>query len=72
LQRKNLADDPHSVDLVLALSKAEASQRQYREAIDTCMKGIACALGNADLYLEGGHRELACISHKQSFWAVLS
>ncbi len=56
--RKDLANDPHNVDLVLKLSKAQAAQRQYREAVATCTKGIAFAPTNADLYIERGHREL--------------
>ena len=56
--RKKLAADPRNVALVLALSKAEAGRRQYREAVATCTKGLAAAPKNADLYVERGHREL--------------
>jgi tetratricopeptide (TPR) repeat protein len=56
--RANLAKDPKNVGLVLALSKAQAGRRQYREAIETDTKGLAFAPNNADLYLERGHREL--------------
>lgn len=56
--RKNLAADPKNVALVLALSKAEAGRRQYKEAVATCTKGLAAAPENADLYVERGHREL--------------
>ena len=54
----NLAKDPKNVSLVLQLSKAQAGQRQYREAVATCTKGLAFAPSNADLYIERGHREL--------------
>jgi tetratricopeptide (TPR) repeat protein len=56
--RKKLAADPKNVALVLALSKAEAGRRQYREAVATCIKGLLAAPKNADLYVERGHREL--------------
>ncbi len=56
--RKSLAADPKSIDLVVKLSKAEASRRQYKEAIATCTKGLVFAPKSADLYLERGHREL--------------
>jgi tetratricopeptide (TPR) repeat protein len=56
--RKNLAADPKNADLVVRLSKAQASRRQYKEAVATTTAGIAFAPGNADLYLERGHREL--------------
>ena len=53
-----VAKDPKNVSLYLTLSKAEAGQRQYREAIDTDTQGIALAPSDADLYIERGHREL--------------
>lgn len=56
--RKNLAADPHNVDRVLALSQAEASRRQYREAVAIVTQALAFAPNNAALYLERGHREL--------------
>ncbi len=56
--RKALAADPRNVGRVLALSKAEAARRQYREAVATATEGLAFAPNNADLYLERGHREL--------------
>jgi len=56
--RKKLAADPNNVALVLALSKAEAGRRQYREAVATCTKGLSAAPKDADLYVERGHREL--------------
>jgi tetratricopeptide (TPR) repeat protein len=56
--RKRLAAEPKNVSLVLALSKAEAGRRQYREAVATCTKGLAAAPKDADLYVERGHREL--------------
>jgi Flp pilus assembly protein TadD len=56
--RKKLAADPKNVELVLALSKAQAGRRQYKEAIATCTEGLSIAPNNADLYVERGHREL--------------
>jgi tetratricopeptide (TPR) repeat protein len=56
--RRKLAADPKNVALVLALSKAEAGRRQYREAVATCTKGLVAAPKDADLYVERGHREL--------------
>jgi len=55
---KKLAADPKNVALVLALSKAEAGRRQYREAVATCIQGLSGAPNDADLYVERGHREL--------------
>ncbi|MGD0443251.1 MAG: hypothetical protein ABSA39_04875 [Edaphobacter sp.] len=56
--RKKLAADPKSAALALALSKAEAGRRQYREAVATCTKALAVSPDDADLLLERGHREL--------------
>ena len=61
--RKSFAEDPKNVERVLALSKAEAARRQYREAVATSTEGLAFAPNSsaqdrADLYLERGHREL--------------
>jgi tetratricopeptide (TPR) repeat protein len=56
--RKKLTADPNSVSLMLALSKAEAGRRQYKEAVALCTKALAIAPDNADLLLERGHREL--------------
>lgn len=56
--RKKLAADPKNVSLVLALSQAQAGRRQYREAVETCTRGLTFAPRSADLYIERGHREL--------------
>jgi tetratricopeptide (TPR) repeat protein len=56
--RKSLAEDPKNIDRLLQLSKAQASRRQYKEAVATTTQGLAFAPKNADLYLERGHREL--------------
>jgi tetratricopeptide (TPR) repeat protein len=56
--RMRLAAEPKNVALVLALSKAEAGRRQYREAVATCTQGLAVAPKDADLFVERGHREL--------------
>lgn len=56
--RKSLEVEPKDVERVLALSRAEANRRQYREAVATSTQGLTFAPVNADLYLEQGHREL--------------
>jgi tetratricopeptide (TPR) repeat protein len=56
--RQKLATDPKNLDLLLALSKAEAARRQYREAVATCTNGLRFSPNSADLLLERGHREL--------------
>lgn len=56
--RKAVMADPKNAQLMLQLSKAQAGRRQYREAVQTCTRGIAIAPDSADLYLERGHREL--------------
>jgi tetratricopeptide (TPR) repeat protein len=64
--RRKFAANPRNVALVLALSKAEAGRRQYREAVATCTKGLLAAPRNADLYVERGHRELGLREFKQA------
>jgi tetratricopeptide (TPR) repeat protein len=64
--RKKLATNPKNVALMLALSKAEAGRRQYKEAVATCTKGLLIAPRNADLYVERGHRELGLREFKQA------
>jgi tetratricopeptide (TPR) repeat protein len=64
--RKKLAANPKNIALVLALSKAEAGRRQYKEAVATCTKGLLVAPRNADLYVERGHRELGLREFKQA------
>ena len=56
--QQKLAADPANPTLVLALSKAQAARRQYKEAIATCTIGLRSVPNNADLLLERGHREL--------------
>jgi tetratricopeptide (TPR) repeat protein len=64
--RKKLAAIPKNIALVLALSKAEAGRRQYKEAVATCTKGLLIAPRNADLYVERGHRKLGLREFKQA------
>src|SRR5450432_314536 len=52
--RKALAADSKNPTLLLALSKAQAGRRQYKEAIATSTQAIQLAPNNADLYLERG------------------
>jgi tetratricopeptide (TPR) repeat protein len=63
--RKRLAADPKNAALVLALSKAEAGRRQYKEAVATCTKGLLAAPNDSDLYVERGHRELGLREFRQ-------
>jgi tetratricopeptide (TPR) repeat protein len=56
--RKKLAANPRNVSLVIALSQAQAGRRQYREAVATCTKWLRLHPGNAEVYIERGHREL--------------
>lgn len=56
--RKKLSADPKNPKLVLALSLAEAGQKQYREAVATDTKGLAASPDNVDLLIERGHREV--------------
>jgi tetratricopeptide (TPR) repeat protein len=56
--RKSLEADPQNVSLILQLAHAQATRRQYREAVATATAGLSFAPNNADLYLERGHREL--------------
>ena len=58
MAQQKLELDPKNADLTIALSKAYAAKRQYREAVQTCVRGLAAHPKNADLYLEKGHREL--------------
>lgn len=56
--RTALAADPKNVDLMVALSKAQAARRLYREAVATDTAGLALAPANGALLLERGHYEL--------------
>ena len=56
--QQKLAANPKSAKLAVALSKAQAGRRQYKEAIATCTKALKFAPDDADLLLERGHREL--------------
>ncbi len=56
--KRALASDPRNVALVIALSKAQAGKRQYREAIATDSAGLISAPKNAELLIERGHRQL--------------
>src|SRR5579875_1968135 len=56
--QKEIADATDAKSL-LKLAQAQAAVWEYREAVETCTKGLEAAPDNADLYLERGHRELA-------------
>ncbi len=64
--RTTLAADPKNSALVLQLSKAEASRRQYQEAVAACTEGLANAAQDADLYIERGHRLLGLRKFSQA------
>jgi len=53
-----LAADPKNIDLILALSKAQATRRQYNEAVATDTAGLALAPTNGALLLQRGHYQL--------------
>jgi tetratricopeptide (TPR) repeat protein len=56
--KSRLAADGKSPSLALALSKAQAAKRQYREAVATCTAALVRSPNTADLYTERGHRQL--------------
>ncbi len=56
--RTALAADPKNVDLMVALSKAQAARRLYREAVATDTAGLVVAPTSGALLLERGHYEL--------------
>jgi len=56
--KAKLAADPKNVDLIVALSKAQAARRQYNEAVATDTAGLALAADNGALLLQRGHYEL--------------
>ncbi len=56
--RAKLAQDPKNPTLILALSKAQAGRRQYREAVATDTEGLGYQPSDGSLLLERGHREL--------------
>ncbi len=56
--KAKLEGDPKNPSLAVALSKAQAGKRQYREAVATCTAALALAPKNSDLYIERGHRRL--------------
>ena len=55
----SLASDPKNVDRIIALGLAQASVRQYKEAIATFSRGIAIAPANPILYRWRGHRYIS-------------
>ena len=56
--RSKLSGGSASAGDYLALSKAEAGRRQYREAVKADTEALARFPNNAELLLERGHREL--------------
>ena len=64
--QKSLSADPANADLYLKLSKAQATRRQYREAVATSTNGLHHSPDSADLYLERGHRELGLRSFEEA------
>jgi tetratricopeptide (TPR) repeat protein len=56
--RTKLAADPKNVDSIVALSKAQAARRQYKEAVASDTAGLTQAPNNGTLLVERGHYEL--------------
>src|SRR5690242_9853762 len=54
-----LAEDPRNVDRIIRLGLAQATIRQYREAIQTFTRGIRLAPDNPILYRWRGHRYIS-------------
>lgn len=63
---KALAADPKNPDLILKLALAHSGVREYREAIETCTRGLKIAPQNASLLLERGHREVGLRRFKEA------
>jgi tetratricopeptide (TPR) repeat protein len=63
---KALAADPKNPDLILKLALAHSGVREYREAIETCTRGLKIAPDNAALLLERGHREVGLRKFKEA------
>jgi tetratricopeptide (TPR) repeat protein len=63
---KALAADPKNPDLILKLALAHSGVREYREAIETCTRGLKIAPDNAGLLLERGHREVGLRKFKEA------
>jgi len=57
--KRALAEDPTSVDRLLALGLAQAGVRQYREAIESFSRGLELAPDNPLLLRWRGHRYLS-------------
>src|SRR5262245_16114787 len=53
---KKLAADPKSIELIIALGRAQATVWRYRDAIATYTQGISIDPTNAMLYRHRGHR----------------
>ncbi|MBL8207418.1 MAG: tetratricopeptide repeat protein [Blastocatellia bacterium] len=60
---KKLATDPHNIDLLVALGRAQASVWRYQDAIATYTRGLKLAPKNAPiialLYRHRGHRYIS-------------
>ena len=54
-----VAEDPRSIEKIIALGTAQSGARQFREAIETFSRGLAIAPNNALLYRWRGHRYLS-------------
>ena len=53
---KKLAADPKSIELIIALGRAQATVWRYRDAIATYTRGLTIDPNNAMLYRHRGHR----------------
>ncbi len=57
--REKLAADPKSVELIIALGRAQAGVWLYKDAIETYTTGVKVAPNNAMLYRHRGHRYIS-------------
>ena len=56
---KALAADPRNIDKIIALGLAQATVRQYHEAVETFTRGMQIAPNNPLLYRWRGHRYIS-------------
>lgn len=57
--KQKLDADPKNLELLRALEQEQVKVWQYREALETCARGLQIAPQTAAFYVERGHREVA-------------
>ena len=57
--KQKLDADPKNLELLRALEQEQVKAWQYREALETCARGLQIAPQTAAFYVERGHREVA-------------